>query len=123
MTEARVNEQDLNTMILAGEAMEAFEKHYADDCVMQENTDEQRVGKDACRDYEIAFFGNVAEFHGAELLASAVDGERSYSEWIFDCTFRDGSRMRNTQVAARTWRDGKVIKEQFFYTPNVVASA
>ena len=64
---------------------------------------------------------NIAEFHGAELHRSAVDGEQSYSEWTFDCTFKDGTRMRNTQVAARTWKDGKVQKEQFFYKPNVVS--
>ena len=121
MTDLRTLENDLNQMILAGAGLDAFEKHYADDIVMRENVDAPRVGKDACRDYEIAFFQNVAEFHGAELLHSAVDGDRSYSEWVFDCTFKDGTRLRNTQVAARTWRDGKVVNEQFFYQPTVVA--
>ena len=39
--------------------------------------------------------------------------------WVFDVTFKDGSRMRNHQVAARRWADGKVIYEQFFYQPNI----
>lgn len=119
MSDVRANEQQLNAMILQGQGMEAFEQFYADDCVMQENTDAPRVGKDACRAYEQEFFGAVAEFHGAELLHSAVDGDRSYSEWVFDATFQDGNRMTNTQVAARTWKDGKVVREQFFYQPNI----
>ena len=116
-------EKELNEMVASGQAMEAFEKFYADDVVMQENNQEPRRGKDACRKYEEEFFGNVAEFHEGSLQGSAAQGDRSYSEWIFDVTFKDGSRMRNHQVAARRWKDGKVMFEQFFYEPNITAGS
>ena len=112
-------DRELNEMIASGQAMEGFEKFYADDVVMRENNQEIRKGKDACRKYEEEFFSNVAEFHEGSLHGSAVQGDRSYSEWIFDVTFKDGSRMRNHQVAARRWKDGKVVSEQFFYEPNI----
>ena len=112
-------EEELNQMILSGQAMDAFEKLYADDVVMQENQDEPRRGKDTNRVYEQAFFGNIAEFHGAKLGGVAVNGDRSFSEWTFDVTFKDGARMTNDQVTARTWRDGQVVFERFYYTPNV----
>ncbi|MEM9072770.1 MAG: nuclear transport factor 2 family protein [Myxococcota bacterium] len=115
----RAAESELNAMILKGQGMEAFEKFYADNVVMQENRQDPRKGKDACRTYEQEFFGAVAEFHGAELHHSAVDGDRSYSEWTFDVTFKDGKRMTNTQIAARTWKDGRVVFERFFYEPNI----
>ena len=115
-------ERELNEMIASGQAMEAFEKFYADDVVMRENNQEARKGKDACRKYEEEFFGNVAEFHEGSLHGSAAQGDRSYSEWTFDVTFKDGSRMRNHQVAARRWRDGKVVSEQFFYEPNITTA-
>jgi len=108
-------EKELNEMITAGKAMEAFEKFYAEDVVMQENTDDPRVGKEACRKYEENFFGNVKEFHEGSFHGSATEGDRSFSEWIFDVTFEDGTRMRNHQVAARRWKDGKVVEERFFY--------
>ena len=120
MSDTRNHEADLNRMILEGQGMDAFEKYYGDNCVMQENTEEPRVGKDACRAYEEQFFGNITEFHGAQLHCSAVDGDRSFSEWTFDMSFKGGNRMRNTQVASRTWKDGKIVKEQFFYKPNIV---
>mgnify|MGYP001545980807 CR=1 FL=1 len=112
-------DRELNEMIASGNAMEAFEKFYADDVVMKENNQDARRGKESCRKYEEEFFGNVAEFHEGSLQGSAVEGDRSYSEWIFDVTLKDGSRMRNHQVAARTWRRGKVASEQFFYEPNI----
>jgi len=108
-------EKELNEMIASGKAMEAFEKFYAEDVVMKENQEEPRVGKEACRKYEENFFGNVEEFHEGSFHGSAAEGDRSFSEWVFDVTFKDGTRMRNHQVAARKWKDGKVVHEQFFY--------
>ena len=107
--------KELNAMIASGQAMEAFEKFYADDCIMQENSETAREGKSACRQYEIDFFGSVDQFHEATLLGSAAEGDRSFSEWVFDMTFKDGGRMRNHEVAARRWANGKVVFEQFFY--------
>jgi len=112
-------EAELNQMILSGQALDAFERFYADDVVMQENQHEPRRGKDANREYEQQFFGSIAEFHGAALGGVAVAGNKSFSEWTFDVTFQDGTRMTNDQVTARTWNDGKVVFERFYYTPNL----
>ena len=112
-------EKELNEMIATGKAMEAFEKFYADDVVMREN---HNCDLDTPLVDQFDFFGNVAEFHEGSLLGSAAQGDRSYSEWVFDVTFKDGSRMRNHQVAARHWKDGKVISEQFFYEPNITSA-
>lgn len=104
----------LNEQILSGQALDAFDRYYADQCVMQEGNDEPRIGKDANRKYEEAFFGSVAEVHNVELLGSAVNGDRSYSEWIFDVTFKNGERVKLTQTAVRQWKDGKVEHERFY---------
>ena len=116
MTTQETQELDdkLNQQILAGQALEAFEAYYDDSVVMQEGTQPPREGKQANREYERQFFASIAEFHGAELHASAVNGNHSYSEWTFDVTFKDGTRVTNTQVAARKWRDGKVVWERFY---------
>jgi ketosteroid isomerase-like protein len=112
-------DKELNAMIASGQGMEAFEKFYANDCIMQENGETPREGKSACRQYEVDFLDSVEEFHEGTLLGSAAEGDRSFSEWVFDVTFKDGNRMRNHQVSARRWADGKVVFEQFFYQPNI----
>lgn len=104
-------ERDLNAMILAGKAFDGFEKYYADDVVMQENTETPTVGKDANREREQAFFGSIEEFHGAELHSSAVGDNVTMSEWTFDMTM-GGNRIAMAEVARRQWRDGKVVHER-----------
>lgn len=113
----RALEDKLNGMILSGKIMEAFEELYADDVVMVENFDEPCVGKDANRKRELAFLDAVAEFHGATLGKSAAEGDTSFSEWVFDATYKGGGRNVLKQVAVRTWRDGKVVHERFYYKP------
>ena len=74
-------DKQLNDDVLSGKAMEAFEKYYADDVVMQENSDEPRKGKDANRKAEEEFFSSVEAFNGGSVKASAVNGDVTFSEW------------------------------------------
>lgn len=107
---------ELNEMIRQGKALEAFERFYHDEVVMMEN-DQAFEGKEANRKREQEFFGNIVEVHDAGITSSAVstDGVTSFCEQYFDATYKDGRRMRMEEVAVRTWRDGKVIRERFYY--------
>ena len=108
-------DQKLNSAILNGQALAAFDELYDDAVVMQENSDAPFVGKALNREREIAFFASVAEFHGAQLVASAVNGDVSFSEWDWDLTLKNGPRIRMNQVAVRQWKGGKVVRERFYY--------
>ena len=39
----------------------------------------------------------------------------SFCEQWFEATFKDGRRLRLEEVSVRTWKDGRVIKERFYY--------
>ncbi len=100
--------------ILKGEILETFDRFYADDVVMSENGEGERVGKAEARAYEQAFVDGVA-FHGAEVGEVLVDGDRAAVEWTFDFTPKGGERVRQRQVALQVWRDGKVVRETFYH--------
>jgi ketosteroid isomerase-like protein len=108
-------DQALNQAILSGKALEAFEQYYAEDVVMQENSDEPRLGKEANRKAEIEFFSSLAEFHEGKLLSSAVNGDVTFGEWFMDVTFKNGFRLKLAQVAVRRWKDGQIVNERFYY--------
>ena len=108
-------DQALNEAILTGKALEAFEKYYADDVVMQENSDEPRVGKEANRKAEVEFFSSLAEFHEGKLVSEAVNGDVTFGEWFMDVTFKNGYRLKLAQTAVRRWKDGQIVHERFYY--------
>jgi ketosteroid isomerase-like protein len=116
-TAASVQELDkqVNDDVLSGKAMEAFEKYYAEDVVMQENSEEPRKGKAANRKAEEEFFASVEAWNGGSVKASAVNGDVSFSEWEMDVTFKGGHRVKMSQVAVRQWKNGKIVHERFFY--------
>ncbi len=115
MSDWKQLDEELDQSILTGKALEAFEKFYADDVVMIEGGGETFEGKDANRKREEEFFGSVAEFHGASIGAKGYGDSVSLAEWVFDVTFKEAGRVKMEQVVVRTWQDGKVVRERFYY--------
>jgi len=100
--------------IRQGKVLETFDRYYADDVVMSENGEGERVGKAANRTYEEAFVNGVT-FHGAEVGEVLVDGDRSAVEWTFDLTPNGGERGKQRQVAVQVWREGLIVRETFYH--------
>ena len=67
MSDIRGKIEDLNRLVLEGKALEAFDKYYADDCVMQEGAEAPTAGKQANLEREQDFFSKITEFRGAEV--------------------------------------------------------
>lgn len=80
----------VNDMIFSGKAMEAFEEFYAEDVVMQENTEPEYVGKAFNRKREQDFFATVEAWHGGGVTANAANGDVSFSESWMEVTLRRG---------------------------------
>jgi hypothetical protein len=108
-------EQKLNEAILSGRAMEAFEELYDDSVVMQENSEPEYRGKDFNRKREQEFFQSVEAWHGGSVLAWAVHGDVSFSEWTMDISLKGVGRIAMAQVAVRRWKDGKIVHERFYH--------
>jgi hypothetical protein len=110
----RNNVQAVIDGILKGDILGTFDRFYSDDVVMSENGVDERVGKAACRSYEEAFVGGV-EFHGATVGQVIVEGDHSAIEWTFDLTPQGGERVLQKQVAVQSWKNGEVVREDFYH--------
>lgn len=115
MEQIKKNLEELNTLVLQGKALEAFEKFYHSDVLMQENQNAPTVGKAENLVREQNFFSGVTEFRGAELLGAAVNGNLSFTMWHFDYTHKEWGVRNYTQVSVQQWQDGLIVKEQFHY--------
>jgi hypothetical protein len=115
MKDLRTLVDELNQMILEGKILEAFDKFYADDIVMQDNDFPARVGKEANRQYEEAFVNGLTEFRGAKVVSTIVSDDMSVVEWWFDYTHKDYGVRNYVQLAVQRWKNGKIVEEKFYY--------
>ncbi len=106
---------DLNSLVLQGKSIEAFQKYYHQDVVMQENENTPTTGKEANLQRELEFYGAVTEFRGAHPLKVTVGDNYSMVEWHYDYTHKDWGVKNYTQVSVQEWQDGQIIKEKFYY--------
>ena len=107
--------KDLNNLILGGKGMDGFEMYYDDEVVMQENELTPTIGKNANRKRELEFYSRITEFRGAKVLNLAAGDNVTYVTWHFDYTHKDWGVRNYTQVSVQHWKNGKIVKEQFFY--------
>ena len=105
----------LNELVLQGKALEAFDTYYHDDVVMQENENPPTVGKETNRRREEEFFSSITEFRSAKPLTVTVGAGITMVQWHYDYTHKDWGVRNYTQVSVQEWKNGKIVKEQFFY--------
>ena len=109
--------EDLNSMILKGQILDAFDKYYDKDVVMADNFNDDRIGFDICRQFEVDFFNNLTEFRGAEVQEVRIDEAAglAFVKWHFDYSHKEWGVMDYVQVAVQRWENGKIVHERFLY--------
>ena len=117
MSSIKDSVNEMNNMILNGQILEAFDKFYADDVVMQDNETPVREGKPACRQFEEEFVGNLTAFRGAAVRNVMVSEDAGVAavEWDFDYTHKEWGDRKYTQVSVQRWKDGQIVSEKFVY--------
>lgn len=108
---------DLYQLINTGQLLDAFEKYYHEDVVLEEIGETPREGKAVNREYEKNFLASVKEFHGAGVLAITAnepDNKTMVESWM-DLTFQNDFRVKMQQVAVQTWDGNQIIHETFYH--------
>jgi len=110
------NATQLYAMLGQGQAAEAFEKYYADNCVVVEANGEVREGKEAQRKAIQQWFSMVEEHHGGgvgAITANEESGVACVESWT-DITI-GGHRNKMEEVAVQKWENGQIVHERFYY--------
>ena len=82
---------------------------------MQENAGAPTIGKKENYERELQFLDNIAEFRNAAVLDVAIGNDVSFVTWQYDYTHKEWGVRNYTQVSVQHWKNGKIIREQFFY--------
>lgn len=111
-----VVEQDalLNSRLEAGGFASALQDFFADDAELAEVDQPPTVGKPASIMREQVFLSALERIE-AKLLSSAVQGDVSFAEWKYDIAFKSGRTLSYHQTSRRRWRNGLVVREDYFH--------
>ncbi len=110
-------EQELQSMVGQGQMLEAFEKFYAENVVMEEPMSGRTEGKKANWERETQWMENLAEMHGGGVtgITSNEDDGITMSETWMDATFKDGNRVKMEEVSVKKWEGDQIVHERFYY--------
>lgn len=109
--------KDIYSLIGQGKLMDAFEKYYDENVVMQELGDQPRIGKAFNRQFELNFLNSIKELHGGGVTSIASDeanGKVFVENWM-EMTYVNGVRVNLRQVCVQTWKGDFIVKEEYYH--------
>lgn len=104
----------LVSYVEANRILDAIDELYDENVSMQDNLNPPVVGQAANRERERTFFGSIT-VHQNRALSVAVDGDQAVIHWLFEFTGGDGKRYRMDELSHQEWKDGRIVKERFYY--------
>ena len=111
---------ELVALCRAGRNLDAIAKLYSPKIVSNEPVGSETMpaemtGIEAVRQKNEWWFDNY-EVNSAEVNGPFVGGDQFAVQYLFDTTFKStGQRSAMAEMALYTVKDGKIVREQFFY--------
>ncbi|MDP2628949.1 MAG: nuclear transport factor 2 family protein [Nanoarchaeota archaeon] len=118
MTKLKNNVEQLNTLIKEGKIMEAFEKYYGEEVIIQVNGNSPVKGKDANRKREMIFLQEIEKLNSADINSVTFGGTEdnvSMTEWAIKIENKDGIKKTIYRVNVQHWKDNKIINEKLYF--------
>ncbi|MDO8563701.1 MAG: hypothetical protein Q7R87_01700 [Nanoarchaeota archaeon] len=118
MTKLKNNVAKLNTLIQEGKIMEAFEKYYGDEVVIQVNGSLPITGKEKNRNREMIFLQEIEKLNSTEIKSvtfGGVDDNISMTEWAINIENKKGENETVYRVNVHHWKDNKIINEKLYF--------
>lgn len=106
---------DLFQYVREGRIIDAMHEFYDKDVSMQENANPPTVGLAANVEREKQFLKGVKEWKGFEVKSIGLGDDVTFYEAVFDFIATDEKPVHMEQVDVAHWRNGKIIRERFYY--------
>src|SRR5690606_18800170 len=106
--------EGLFAYIRQGRILDAINEFYAENAVMQENTQPPTVGREANLEREKQFLRTVKEWQRFEVTAKAFGDGVTFYETVMDWVATDGTPVHVEQVVVAKWQDGKIAHVRYY---------
>jgi hypothetical protein len=102
-----------------GKFVEGIEDFYAVDATAQENNKEPSRGRENMAAGEREFLKKVTNYHGIDVLASAIDDQGNgngtvFYEAVMKWDQSDKGHVEVEQTVVESWKDGKIQNIRFY---------
>jgi hypothetical protein len=118
MAKLKNNVEKLNALIGEGKIMEAFEKYYGEDVIIQVNGNSPITGKAQNKKREMIFLQEIEKLNSAEIKSvtfGGTDDNVSMTEWAIDIENKNGERKIIYRVNVQHWKEDKIINEKLYF--------
>lgn len=118
MTKLKNNVTKLNTLIQEGKILEAFEKYYGEEVVIQVNGSPSITGKELNRNREMVFLQEIEKLNSTEIKSVTFGGKEdnvSMTEWAINIENKHGKNETVHRVNVQHWKDDKIINEKLYF--------
>jgi hypothetical protein len=112
------NLEKLNTLIREGNALEAFEKYYSEDVIIQVNGNPPITGKEQNRKNEMIFLKEIGKLSSAEMKSvtfGGIDDNITMTEWALNVDNQDSENKTIHRVNVQHWKDDVIINEKVYF--------
>ena len=109
--------EDLFSYIRQCRILDAINEFYAEDAVMQENSDPPTVGRKANLEREQQFLNTVKEWKRFDITAKGIGEDVTFYETVMDWVASDGTPVHVEQVVVAKWQDGRIVHERYYHNP------
>ncbi len=107
--------QKIDAIVSQGAIVDAVKQFFAEDANTSDYGNTGTNGKLEMVAKMEGFAVAIATVNGITHHNSIVDGNVSASEFTFDFTMKDGSKIYWHEIIRRVWNEeGKIIQEQYF---------
>ncbi|MFA5953433.1 MAG: nuclear transport factor 2 family protein [Candidatus Pacearchaeota archaeon] len=118
MIKLKNNVEKLNNLIKEGKIMEAFEKYYGDNVIIQVNGNPPMHGKEQNRKREMIFLQEIEKLNSAEIKSvtfGGIDDNVSMTEWAINIENKNKEEKIIYRVNVQHWKDDKIINEKLYF--------
>ena len=118
-----MNLKELHNQVIGyleqGKFAEGIEDFYAQDATAQENNNEPLKGRDNMAAAEREFLKKVTNYHGIDVLATAVDDQGNgngtvFYEAVMKWEQSDKGLVVVEQTVVERWKDSKIASIRFY---------
>ncbi len=104
-----------------GEFMKAYDELFAATAIAVEpegsNSPKEIRGLENLRKKSQDFGDSIEKMHSIEVSEPIIADKFFSVALVLDCTFRGRGRMAMAEICVYEVKNGKIVREQFFYSP------